>query len=209
MILICIIITIMQQKKVSIIHLIIFILKITFIGFGGGNALMPIIKKEAVDKRKWITNSEFDDIVIVTNMLPGASVIQTISYICIHLLGKFKGILVTLFAILPHVLIAFVFLILSNYLPKEYIKILSIGVLISIISFLIDFGMRYLKQSQQSIYTPLWLVIFLFSFIYCFFVPSPYNIPVVAILFVMIIYTFLYFYLKKKNKKIILQKGEE
>ncbi|TDV24259.1 chromate transporter [Mycoplasmopsis mustelae] len=193
-----------QEKKVGIRSLIFFVIKVTFVGFGGGNALMPIIKREAVEKRKWITQNEFDDIVIVTNMLPGASVIQTLSYICIHLLGKWKGTIVTLFAILPHVLMAFGFLLLINYIPPKYVKILSVGVLVSIIAFLLEFGIRYLKQAQKSMYLPLWFCIFIFSFVYCFFVPAPYNVPVVAIFIVLSLYFIVYFILKKKHKQIKL-----
>ncbi|WP_036458754.1 chromate transporter [Mycoplasma leonicaptivi] len=187
-----------NKQKIISLAIIWFIIKITFIGFGGGNALMPVIKKEVVDKKKWFSASEFDQIVIVTNMLPGASVIQTISYISISLLGKFKGILVTLFAILPHVLFSFALLLLINYLDLKYIKIISVGVLVSIIAFLLEFGYRYIKQSNQGIKTPIWLIIFIFSFAYCIFIPAPYNLPVVAIVLVLGLYIILFFVFKKK-----------
>ncbi|AMD81483.1 chromate ion transporter [Mycoplasmopsis canis PG 14] len=188
-----------MKKEVSFWKLFWFIIKITFIGFGGGNALMPVIKKEVVDKNSWITPNEFDEIVIVTNMLPGASVIQTISYISIKLLGKLKGTLVTLVAIFPHVMMAFGLLLLFNKIPTQYIKIISVGVLVSIIAFLIDFGYRFIKQSKDTFKTPIWILIFLFSFSYSLFIPSPYNIPIVAILVVISIYTIIYFILKNKK----------
>nr|WP_257720604.1 chromate transporter [Mycoplasma mycoides] len=33
-------------------NIFLFILLITFVGFGGGNAIMPVIKRYAVDKYK-------------------------------------------------------------------------------------------------------------------------------------------------------------
>ncbi|WP_117275674.1 chromate transporter [Mycoplasmopsis edwardii] len=190
-----------DKNEISFWKLFWFIIKITFIGFGGGNALMPVIKKEIVDKNNWMTLEEFDEIVIVTNMLPGASVIQTISYISIKLLGKWKGIIVTLFAILPHVLFAFGLLLLFNKIPSHYIKIVSVGVLVSIIAFLIEFGVRYLKQSAKSLRAPLWIIVFIFSLSFCLFVPSPYNIPIIAILTVLAIYSICYLITKKRGKK--------
>lgn len=189
-----------MQKQPKFWTVFWLIIKISFVGFGGGNALMPIIKKEVVDKKKWLDNEEFSQVVVVTNMLPGASVIQTISYISIKMLGKIKGTLVTLIGILPHVLMAFGFLLLFNKLPIEYIKIISVGVLVSIIAFLIDFGYRFLKQSQSRIKLPVWILIFLFSLAYCLFVPSPYNMPVVAIILIIMIYSIIYYISKRKGK---------
>ncbi|QGZ97210.1 chromate transporter [Mycoplasma sp. NEAQ87857] len=189
-----------KQKKKNIWEVILFVIKVTFIGFGGGNALMPVIKKEVVDNKKWMSIEEFDNVVIVTNMLPGPSVIQTISYVCIYLFGKLKGALITLFAILPHVLVAFGLLLLFDKVPKQYISILSVGVLVSIIAFLIQFGLRYLKQAKQSLAWPIWLTIFLFASCYSLFIPAPYNLPVVAIVSVIAIYSIIYLIKKYKLK---------
>lgn len=46
------------------------IIMVTFIGFGGGNAMMPVIKRYVVDKYQGLDNDEFDRNVVVTNMLP-------------------------------------------------------------------------------------------------------------------------------------------
>ncbi|MFV8471451.1 chromate transporter [Mycoplasma sp. B6188] len=188
-------------SKASFWEVFLFILKVTIIGFGGGNALMPVIQREAVGKKKWLTEEEFDDIVIVTNMLPGASVIQTLSYIAITLLGKVKGTILTLVAILPHVLLAFAFLVvLTKYLPANYLKIVSVGVLVAIIAFLINFGIRYAKQAHKTMATPLWIIIFLFSAGYSLFIPAPYNLPVVAIVVVIGIYSIWYLATRKKRQ---------
>ncbi|UWV92884.1 chromate transporter [Mycoplasmopsis cynos] len=91
-----------MQEKIGFWKLFFFILKISFIELGGGNLLTPVIKKEIVENKKLLDVKEFDQIVIVTNMLPGASVIQCISYISIKLLGKVKGIIITLFALFTY-----------------------------------------------------------------------------------------------------------
>ncbi|WLP85830.1 chromate transporter [Mycoplasma seminis] len=195
-----------SKPKASFWEVFLFILKVTIIGFGGGNALMPVIQREAVVKKQWLTDEEFDDIVIVTNMLPGASVIQTLSYIAISLLGKVKGTILTLLAILPHVLLAFAFLVvLTKYLPPMYLKIISVGVLVAIIAFLINFGVRYAKQAHKTMSTPLWILIFLFSAGYSLFIPAPYNLPVIAIVVVIGIYCIWYF-ISNKKKKTLSQK---
>ncbi|WP_222931576.1 chromate transporter [Mycoplasma sp. Pen4] len=192
-----------QSKFKLFWEVFFFIIKVTFLGFGGGNALLPVIKNQAVDKKKWLTQDEFDDVVIVTNMLPGASVIQTVSYICIKLLGKLWGTILTLVAILPHVLVAFGILVLFSNLDPRWLKIISVGVLVSIIAFLINFASRYLKQAKNTMKLPFWITILFFTIAYSLFVPAPYNLPVVAIFTVILVYTIIYLVVRNKRKNQI------
>ncbi|MEE3928418.1 chromate transporter [Mycoplasmopsis ciconiae] len=178
-----------------------FIIKITFIGFGGGNALMPVIKKEAVDNKKWITNEEFEKIVVVTNSLPGPSIIQALAYISVKLLGKTKGYIVSIIAMIPHILLTFILFLLVKQLPLNYIYALSVGVLASIIGILAAFAYEYLKQSTKKLKLPLWMILFIFTFGFYVFVPAPFNIPVVAIVIVILVYSLYYWTLKKWNSK--------
>ena len=48
------------------------LLKIGFIGFGGGSALIPVIEKEVVEERKLVTEEEFNKDVFVASISPGA-----------------------------------------------------------------------------------------------------------------------------------------
>ncbi|WP_029513011.1 chromate transporter [Mycoplasmopsis iners] len=195
----------MKNKLKNFWIVFCFILKITLIGFGGGNALMPVIKKEAVDKKQWLTLEEFNQMVIVTNMLPGPSVIQSISYICIKHFGKIWGSILTLLAILPHIFIALGCYLLIDKLPINYLYAISVGVLGSIIGVLLAFGWSYLKQSKNKLNTPLWLILFLFTFAFCFFVPAPWNMPIVVMVVIFIIVGFVEWFLycksKRQNKK--------
>ena len=46
--------------------------KIGCIGFGGGTSLIPVIEEEAVENCKLVTKEEYDTVVIVGNITPGA-----------------------------------------------------------------------------------------------------------------------------------------
>ncbi|TNK88663.1 chromate transporter [Mycoplasmopsis pullorum] len=187
--------------------LFIFVLKVMIIGFGGGNAIMPVIKSEAVEKKKWLTIEEFDRMVIVTNMLPGPSVIQAISFLAIKNLGIFKGVILTLFAIFPHILIALILYLLASYLPINYLYAISIGALSVIAGVLLSFGWSYMTKSKNMINTPLWLLTFLVTLVFCVFVPSPFNLPIFVMIVFFLILGIVQFCLFKKSKKI--QKGDK
>ena len=40
-------------------------------GFGGGQATLPLIQEEVVDKTAWLTEEQFTDYVAMGNTLPG------------------------------------------------------------------------------------------------------------------------------------------
>jgi len=46
-------------------------LKVGTIGFGGGQATIPLIEAEVVDKHAWLTGEEFSDFYAIGNTLPG------------------------------------------------------------------------------------------------------------------------------------------
>ena len=55
--------------------------KIGLFGFGGGYGMLSLIQNEVVEKRQWISNSEFTDIVAVSQMTPGPIGINSATYV--------------------------------------------------------------------------------------------------------------------------------
>lgn len=178
-----------------------FIIKISLISFGGGNAVFPIIRNEAVNKHKWITEEQLDEIIIITNSLPGASVPEAIAYIGITTLGKVKGLLVTFFGLLPHIFIFFgLFVIGIEFIPQHYLSIIYVAVMPIIIAMLIILVIRYFKLSKKELSYPVFLSLFILTVGFNIFIPSPWNIPAFLILFVIIIGVGYELYRKHKIK---------
>ena len=55
--------------------------KIGLFGFGGGYGMLSLIQIEVVEKQHWISNSEFTDIVAVSQMTPGPIGINSATYV--------------------------------------------------------------------------------------------------------------------------------
>lgn len=56
-------------------------IKIGTFGFGGGYAMLSLIQEEVVDNNKWITKSEFTDLVAISQMTPGPIGINSATYV--------------------------------------------------------------------------------------------------------------------------------
>ncbi|MBE7090246.1 MAG: chromate transporter, partial [Clostridiales bacterium] len=62
-------------------------LKIGLITFGGGYAMIAILQKEFVEKKKWLEMEEFADIISIAESTPGPIAINSSTYIGYKLAG--------------------------------------------------------------------------------------------------------------------------
>jgi len=108
-------------------------LKIGTFGFGGGYAVMSLIHSELVDKRKWLTEQRYENMLSLAMMAPGALTVNILAGIA-YRLGGVKAMLLATFALifpsfLIIVLLAGLFLTWeNNYLVQGALTGLTAGV---------------------------------------------------------------------------------
>lgn len=61
--------------------------KVGFFSFGGGYAILPIIREEVVVYRQWITEAVFIDLIAIAQMTPGPIAINTATFAGYQLAG--------------------------------------------------------------------------------------------------------------------------
>lgn len=82
--------------------------KIGAFTFGGGYAMIPLIKREVVHNKKWIAESEFGDMLVLAQSAPGAISINTSIFVGYRLIGL-RGALAALSGVLlPSFLMVFI-----------------------------------------------------------------------------------------------------
>lgn len=167
--------------------------------------MLPIIKSEAIERNKWITSAEFDQMVSLTNMLPGPSTIQSITFIAHKFYSWYTSFLLVLIASLPHLILALTVVILIAFIPKQYLYIIMVMALMPVISGLSLITYRYFKKSKETLKISLWVPLMTFSVLYSLFVPMPFNLPIFAFIWLflfVLIYTFFVYKKKKKVKNV-------
>ena len=93
-------------------------------GFGGGYAVLPLIKEQVVIQHPWLTMSEFTDLITISQMTPGPIGINCATYVGYDVLMKatgshFLGILGSFTATSAIVLPSFIIVLA---LVKFYVK---------------------------------------------------------------------------------------
>lgn len=88
------------MKKPTLLELCRTTLYIGTVGYGGP-AILALMKRTLVDRRKWISEEEFMNALSLSQVLPGATGVSVITYVGLKLHRLWGAILAPLFYILP------------------------------------------------------------------------------------------------------------
>lgn len=92
-------------KTESLWSILLTFLKVGAFTFGGGYAILPVIQQEVVERRKWVSQASFSDILIITQGMPGQLALNSAIQIGIRLRGTVGGLVAALGVTTPSVVI--------------------------------------------------------------------------------------------------------
>lgn len=79
--------------------------KVGVMTFGGGYAMLPILQREVVEKRGWVSDEELTDYFAVGQCTPGIIAVNTATFVGHKVAGIVGGIVATLGVVFPSLLI--------------------------------------------------------------------------------------------------------
>lgn len=144
-------------------ELIVSFFKTGLFTFGGGLAMLPIIKAEIVDKRKWITEEELFDFYTVSQCTPGIIVVNTATFCGYRFKGFLGAVTATIAVIAPSILvITLIAALLNNFMDNSYLSNAFVGIRLGICALLLNLSFDLCKKNYaQSNSKKLHLGIFL------------------------------------------------
>ncbi|MCF7930352.1 MAG: chromate transporter [Acholeplasmataceae bacterium] len=94
-----------MKKQHNLLELFLTFLKIGALTFGGGYAMMPIMRKEVVERKQWADDDDILKILVISESTPGVLAVNSATFIGYKIAG-FKGSLVaTLGVVIPSFII--------------------------------------------------------------------------------------------------------
>ena len=133
--------------------MVMSMLKVGCIGFGGGSALIPVLQKEAVQDKGLITEEELDSNIVAASITPGALPVEMASGIG-KKVGGFWGMYAGATAMaFPGAFFVMVFMIFTSLLgPKivSQVNFASIGITTYIILILAEYIITTLKKARNN-----------------------------------------------------------
>ena len=91
-----------------LIQLFISFFTIGFFSYGGGYAMIPLIEREIVINKLWLTAEEFIDIVAIAEVTPGPITINSATFVGYKVAGVGGSIMATLGVVAPSLLVIMV-----------------------------------------------------------------------------------------------------
>ncbi len=173
----------------NIINLIIEFLIIGLLTFGGGNSVIPIIKQRLIDKKHMLNEAEFYEIINISNVLPGPSMVEIASGIGYRLCG-IKGAIFCAIAISLPCMILFcsVMMLIYNKLNPHILNKIILPLSIILAASMFNMGYDLLTSNKKHFMVADYLTIIIVIIAMLFFNIS----PIIIILCVMIINIIIY-----------------
>ena len=171
-----------EDKKagtVSLGKLFLAMFKTGAVTFGGGYAMLPILDREVVEKRGWITKEEVMDYYAVAQALPGIISINVASFIG-HRLRKVPGaVMGTLGVISPCIIIiTLIAMLFTNFQDNVYVAHALQGINIAVAALIVNTIITMWKKGVKEI--PQFLI-FLLVFCLSLFVTNQ-QLPIYCVL---------------------------
>lgn len=128
-------------------------LRIGLIGFGGGNALIPVIEKEIVEEKALITRSEYEEDIVVASITPGALPVELAGGIGKRIAGGKGMILGAVSMAFPGVFLTLIMISAMSGLSESaarQIEFLAVGITAFISCLLTDYIIGAIKEGKRQ-----------------------------------------------------------
>ena len=140
------------MKRLSeCLKLFLLMMKIGLFTFGGGYAMISLLSRELVEKRKYIDDDEFMDVVAIAESTPGPIAINMATYIGYKRLGILGSIFATLGLVIPSFVILYVIsLFFDSFMSYDIVRRAFKGIQVAVVYLILSAGIRMLKKMKKS-----------------------------------------------------------
>ena len=125
--------------------------KIGAFTFGGGYAMIPLIQKEAVEKRGWVTDDDILEIIAIAESTPGPIAINSATFVGYRACGVLGSACATLGVVLPSfVIILAISFVLRQFQQLRAVQYAFYGIRAGVLALLIKSLWTMYKKSPKG-----------------------------------------------------------
>lgn len=131
--------------------------KIGLFTLGGGYAMLPLMEREMVDKRAWISRAEFLDLTAVAQAAPGIFAVNMAIFTGYKLRGFWGSVCAALGAVVPSfIIILLIAVFFQNYQNNPVVVRIFKGVRPAVVALIAVPVLRLAKAANIS-YKTVWI----------------------------------------------------
>ena len=116
--------------------------------FGGGYAMLPILQREVVENRNWVTSEELMDYYAIGQCTPGIIAVNTATFIGYKRKGIIGGIVATVGCIFPSlVIIMIIAAFINSFTHIVWVQHALAGIRVCVCVLVLDAVIKLAKKS--------------------------------------------------------------
>lgn len=129
-------------------------LKIGAFTFGGGYAMIALLEREFIEKRKWISRDEFLDMIAVAESTPGPMAINSATFLGYRFAGFAGAAASTAAVCLPSFVIIYaISLFFDRFLSLSFVASAFRGIQVCVVYLILSAGLKMLRSMRKSLFS--------------------------------------------------------
>lgn len=154
----------MKEKLKKVFQLFITFIKIGAFTFGGGYAMVPLIQRDTVEKKKWINDDDILEIVAIAESTPGPIAVNSATFVGYKTAGVLGAAAATIGVVLPSfTIIYFISFVIDKFENNTAVKYAFSGIRAGMLALIIKALWTMSKKSAKNIIS---FIITAFAFIF-------------------------------------------
>ena len=159
-------------------ELYVTFLRVGGLTFGGGMAMLPMLKKEVIEKKGWTNEEELLDIYAIGQCTPGIIAVNTSTYIGYEQAGIIGAVCGTLGMVTPSlIIITLIATILNRFIAEPIVVHALSGIRVAVCAMMLN---TVISLARAGIKDKLGVLLFLAGFFLATFSPIPTIVLVVC-----------------------------
>ena len=137
----------------SLFKLFLIFFRIGLLTIGGGYVILPVIEKELVARRRWISERDFHQIFTVVQGLPGPLAVNCATMVGYRLAGVPGAFVSALGTVLPSFfVITSIALFFADFSSWPVVQRFFMGVRPAVLSLILFYGLRMMRRSPWNLW---------------------------------------------------------
>lgn len=167
-----------ESSRSMLLKLYTSFFRVGALTFGGGLAMLPMLKREVTERHKWLNEEEILDIYAIGQCTPGIIAVNTATFVGYQQAGMAGGISATLGVITPSlIIICLIASILQNFITLPAVVHALAGIRIAVCALMFQTVVSMIKSGVKD---RLGVFLFLAGFLLASFTPVPLPAIVIA-----------------------------
>lgn len=141
-----------ESRERLLAQLFVSFAKIGVMTFGGGLAMLPMLERELVESKKWVTTQEILDYYAVGQCTPGIIAVNTATFVGYKKSKVLGAILATLGVVFPSVvIISIIAAVLSNFADIPAVQHAFSGIRIAVCALIASAVIKLAKSNVKNL----------------------------------------------------------